>query len=249
LIITLIYLNKILIHIYYIVVLLGDYLKRNIQKEFLDNRNRDKDVWRIFRVVSDFTDAFDELDELPPAISIFGSAREKPENLYYKKAEEIAEKLSNLGYAIISGGGGGIMEAANKGAKISVGLNIELPNEQKINPFVNIPLNFKYFFTRKVTFLKYSVGCVLMPGGFGTLDELSEVLTLIQTKRMSKIPIVFFGTEFYTPLINFFNHQLKMGYITKEDLTLFIITDSVDEAVSYIYENALKPDDNLNIKE
>jgi len=215
---------------------------KDIQKEFLDNRNKSKDVWRIFRVISDFTDAYDELEDIPPAISIFGSAREKPGNFFYEKAEEISKKLSDKGYAIITGGGPGIMEAANKGAKISVGLNILLPHEQKTNPYVKIPLKFKYFFTRKVTFLKYSVGAVMMPGGFGTLDELSEVLTLVQTNRMTRIPIVFFGREFYAPLLKFFDQMLEMNYISNEDKNLFIVTDDVDEAVKYIYENAKIPE-------
>jgi uncharacterized protein (TIGR00730 family) len=173
---------------------------KDIQKEFLDNRNINKDVWRIFRVISDFTDAFDELEDIPPAVSIFGSAREKAGDFYYEKTVKISQKLSERGFAIITGGGPGIMEAANKGAKISIGLNISLPHEQKLNPYVKIPLEFKYFFTRKVTFLKYSVATVIMPGGFGTLDELSEVLTLVQTQRMSKIPIVFFGKDRYCSL-------------------------------------------------
>ena len=215
---------------------------KDIQKEFLDNRNPTKDLWRMFRVISDFTDAFEELEDLPPAISIFGSAREKPGQYYYEKATEISKGLSDKGYAIITGGGPGIMEAANKGAKISVGLNILLPHEQKTNPYVKIPLKFKYFFTRKVTFLKYSVGTVMMPGGFGTLDELSEVLTLVQTKRMSKIPIVFFGSEYYKPLLDFFEKMLEYKHIDKEDLNLFIVSDDVEETVNYIYENAIKPD-------
>ena len=215
---------------------------KDIQKEFLDNRNKSKDVWRIFRVISDFTDAYDELDDIPPAISIFGSAREKPGNFYYEKAVEISKKLSDKGYAIITGGGPGIMEAANKGAKISIGLNILLPHEQKTNPYVKIPLKFKYFFTRKVTFLKYSVGTVMMPGGFGTLDELSEVLTLVQTNRMSRIPIVFFGREFYAPLLKFYEKMLEMNYISNEDKDLFIVTDDVDEVAEYIYQNAKIPE-------
>jgi len=211
---------------------------RDIQREFLDNRDINKDVWRIFRVISDFTDAFDELEDIPPAVSIFGSAREKPGNYYYEKATEISKGLSEKGYAIITGGGPGIMEAANKGAKISIGLNIELPHEQHENPYVKTSLKFKYFFTRKVTFLKYSVATVMMPGGFGTLDELSEVLTLVQTNRMSKIPIVFFGREFYKPLLSFYEKMLEMGYISKEDTRLYIVTDDVQEAVDYIYQNA-----------
>ncbi|GAX86886.1 conserved hypothetical protein [Lebetimonas natsushimae] len=214
---------------------------KDVQKEFLDNRNPTKDLWRMFRVISDFTDAFEELDDLPPGISIFGSARSKPGDYYYEKATEISEKLSDKGYAIITGGGPGIMEAANKGAKVSVGLNILLPREQVTNPYVKIPLKFKYFFTRKVTFLKYSVGTVMMPGGFGTLDELSEVLVLIQTNRMSRIPVVFFGTEFYRPLIEFFETMLENNFIDEKDINLFMVTDDVDEAVEYIYNNAIKP--------
>jgi len=211
---------------------------KDIQKEFLDNRNTTKDLWRMFRVISDFTDAYEELDDLPPGVSIFGSAREKPGNYYYEKATEISKGLSEKGYAIITGGGPGIMEAANKGAKISVGLNIELPHEQHTNPYVKVPLKFKYFFTRKVTFLKYSVATVMMPGGFGTLDELSEVLTLVQTNRMSKIPIVFFGRDFYEPLLKFYEKMHEMKYISPDDTKLFILTDDVEEVVDYISQNA-----------
>jgi len=221
---------------------------KDIQKEFLDNRNPTKDLWRMFRVLSDFTDAFEELDDLPPAVSIFGSAREKPGDFYYEKATEISKGLSEKGYAIITGGGPGIMEAANKGAKISVGLNILLPHEQFTNPYVKIPLKFRYFFTRKVTFLKYSVATVMMPGGYGTLDELSEVLVLVQTGKMSKIPIVFFGKEYYQPLMDFFQKMLEYKHIDKKDLDLFLVTDDVDEAVEYIYKNAIKPD-NFSSKE
>ncbi|MEO1958751.1 MAG: TIGR00730 family Rossman fold protein [Nautiliaceae bacterium] len=214
---------------------------RDIQKEFLDNRNLTKDIWRIFRVLSDFTDAFEELEDIPPAISIFGSAREKRGGFYYNKTEEISRKLSEKGFAIMTGGGPGIMEAANKGAKISIGLNIDLPHEQNTNPYVKIPLKFRYFFTRKVTFLKYSVGTVMMPGGFGTLDELSETLVLIQTGKMSKIPVVFFGSEFYKPLLKFYETMLEHNYIDKSDLNLFIVTDDVDEVVEYISKNAIIP--------
>ena len=220
---------------------------RDIQKEFLDNRDPTKDLWRMFRVLSDFTDAFEELNDLPPAVSIFGSAREKPGEYYYEKATEISKGLSEKGYAIITGGGPGIMEAANKGAKISVGLNIELPHEQFTNPYVKIPLKFRYFFTRKVTFLKYSVATVMMPGGYGTLDELSEVLVLVQTGKMSKIPIVFFGKEYYQPLIDFFKKMLEYKHIDKKDLDLFLVTDDVDEAIEYICKNAIKPN-SLNSK-
>ncbi len=215
---------------------------RDIQKEFLDNRNKNKDLWRIFRIISDLSDAFDELDDLPPAISIFGSARAKEDDPYYQKAMEIAKKLKEQGFEIITGGGPGIMEAGCRGANGCVGLNILLPHEQKTNPYVTTPLRFKYFFTRKLTFLKYSVGTVMMPGGFGTLDELSEVLTLVQTKRMSKIPIVFYGKEYYENLMKFFDTMLEHKYIAEEDKNLFLVTDDVDEAVEYIKKYAYIPE-------
>jgi uncharacterized protein (TIGR00730 family) len=214
---------------------------KDFQKEFLDNRNIEKDIWRIFKIISDFTDAFEELNDLPPAITIFGSARVKENNKYYQKALEISQKLSKKGYAIVTGGGPGIMEAGNRGSEISVGLNIKLPHEQKPNPYSKIKLEFNYFFTRKVTFLKYSVGTIMMPGGFGTLDELSEVLTLIQTNKMSKIPIAFYGKEFFEPLMNFYQNMLKEDMIDKSDLDLFIISDDVDEIVEYICNNSIHP--------
>jgi uncharacterized protein (TIGR00730 family) len=214
---------------------------KDFQKDFLDNRNIQKDVWRIFKIISDFTDAFDELENIPPAISIFGSARVKEDNKYYKAATNISKKLSQKGYAIITGGGPGIMEAANKGANLSIGLNIKLPHEQKVNPYVKTSLEFNYFFTRKVTFLKYSVGVVIMPGGFGTLDELSEVLTLIQTKKMSKIPVAFYGKEFFKPLLEFYKNMQKEGMIEKHDFELFFVSDDIEEIVEYIYTNSIQP--------
>lgn len=206
----------------------------DLQKEFLSNKAKDKDVWRMFKILADFTDAFEELNELPPAVSIFGSARTPHDDYYYKKTVELSAKLSIEGYSIITGGGGGIMEAGNKGADISVGLNIELPHEQKVNPYVKVPIEFKYFFTRKVCFLKYSVAFVVMPGGFGTLDELSEALVLVQTGKMGRFPIVLFGKEFFEPLIEFFKVMLKHNYIEDADLSAYLVTDSVDEAIEYI---------------
>ncbi len=208
----------------------------HLEKEFLDNKNKEKDTWRLFRILAEFTEVFDRLSILPPAISIFGSARTKQESdPYYDIATKISEKLSQEGYAIITGGGGGIMEAANKGAgNFSVGLNIQLPHEQKTNPFVKISLHFKYFFIRKVSFMKYSVGFVVMPGGFGTLDELSEALCLVQTKTIGNFPIVLFGTDFFKPLEEFMKKMLAHEYIDESDLNYFLITDSIDEAVAYI---------------
>ncbi len=207
---------------------------KDFQKDFLDNHNIEKDVWRIFKVISDFTDAFDELEDIPPAISIFGSARVDENNRYYRKALELSQKLSDKGYAIITGGGGGIMEAGNRGAENSIGLNIKLPHEQHTNPYVKTELQFDYFFTRKVTFLKYSVGSIIMPGGFGTLDELSEILTLIETNKMSAIPVAFYGKEFFAPLMDFYKNMQKEEMINKENLDLFILSDDVDEIVSYL---------------
>ncbi len=211
-----------------------------LENEFLDNKNKEKDIWRMFKILSDFTDAYEDLNTLPPAISIFGSARTSKDDPNYKQAYKISKRLSKEGFAIITGGGGGIMEAGNKGAKISVGLNIQLPNEQKINKFVKKSLLFRYFFTRKVTFIKYSVAFVVMPGGFGTLDELSEALCLVQTKRMGAFPIVLFGKEFFTPLEEFFKVMLKHKYIEKKDLSTYLITDDIEEAVAYIEKYTIK---------
>ncbi len=207
---------------------------KDFQKDFLDNHNIEKDVWRMFKIISDFTDAFDELEEIPPAVSIFGSARLHEEDRYYQKALQISQKLSQKGFAIITGGGSGIMEAGNRGADISIGLNIKLPHEQQINPYVKTELRFDYFFTRKVTFLKYSVATVIMPGGFGTLDELSEILTLVQTKKMSPIPIVFYGKEFFAPLLEFYKNMQKEKMIADEDFSLFMVSDDVDDIIDYI---------------
>lgn len=217
------------------------------EKYFLDNQKRDQDMWRMFRILSDFTDAYEELSSLPPAVSIFGSARTPKDDKYYKTAVKISKVLSAHGYAIITGGGGGIMEAGNKGAKISVGLNIKLPHEQKVNKFVKLSLNFRYFFTRKVSFLKYSVAFVVMPGGFGTLDELSEALCLMQTKRMEPFPVVLFGKEFFTPLEVFFHKMLEHNYINTDDLKSYYITDSIDDAVKYIQKHC-KEKEKLKLK-
>ena len=214
---------------------------RDLEKEFLDNKNKEKDLWRMFKIIADFTDVFEELSALPPAISIFGSSRVSKDDEYYQKTYELSKMLSKEGYSIITGGGGGIMEAGNKGAKISVGLTIDLPYEKKVNPFVGIYLKFRYFFTRKLSFVKYSVAFVVMPGGFGTLDELSEALCLVQTKRMGRFPIVLFGREFFEPLEEFFKVMLKNNYIDLDDLNSYLITDDLDEAVEYIKSNEFNP--------
>lgn len=197
--------------------------------------------WRMFRIISEFADGFDKLSDTGPAISIFGSARLEPSDMYYQATVDIAKRFVEEGFAVISGGGPGIMEAANRGATNgkSIGLNIELPHEQVPNPYQNQPLDFRYFFTRKVMFLKYSMGYICMPGGFGTLDETFESLTLLQTGRISKMPIVLFGSEFWQGLVDWMQAQLvKKGLIDQSDFSLFTVTDDIEEAVAIIVKHA-----------
>lgn len=197
------------------------------------------DSWRMFRIMSEFVDGFDAMSAIDvPAVTIYGSARTPPENKYYQLADQIAGKLVKSGYGIITGGGPGIMEAANKGAAeaggVSVGLNINLPHEQQPNPYANFELNFKYFFVRKVMFMKYSMGFICMPGGFGSLDELFESLTLIQTERIKPFPIVLVGSTFWKGLVDWIEEQLLgCGNISEKDKFLFKVMDDVDEIVNY----------------
>ncbi|WP_250529334.1 TIGR00730 family Rossman fold protein [Caballeronia sp. ATUFL_F1_KS4A] len=201
--------------------------------------------WQMFTIMAEFIEATEYLSEIRPAISIYGSARLKPESPYYQLTIEIAQKFSDAGFAVISGGGPGIMEAANKGAHAgkspSVGLNIELPHEQSGNQWQDISLRFRHFFTRKVTFVKNSDAVVVMPGGFGTLDELAEVLTLIQTKKSRHVPIVLVGGEFWAGLLDWFkNTLLTNGVISEKDLDLMQVIDDPDqvlEAVLRFYED------------
>jgi len=198
--------------------------------------------WRIFRIISEFTEGFDKLSGTCDAISIFGSARLSPDNLYYKKTIEISELLAQQGFPIISGGGPGIMEAANKGAyqqqQTSVGLNIELPMEQAPNPYQNISLEFRYFFVRKVMFLRYSMGYICMPGGFGTLDEFFEALTLMQTHKIYPLPLILFGSEFWGGLIDWIKTTLvDYKTINANDLDLLTITDDPQEVVNIMLEH------------
>ena len=209
------------------------------QQYWLDNFNVG-DSWRLFKIMSEFVDGFDGLSEIKrPAVSIFGSARIKPEEKYYKITEKIAAGLAEAGYAVITGGGPGIMEAANKGAAeangISVGLNISLPLEQEPNPFANLPLSFKYFFVRKVMFIKYAMAFIGMPGGFGTLDELFEALTLIQTRRIKSFPIILVGKEYWSGLLDWIKEVMQRdGNVSKEDLLYFSIIDDPDEVINTI---------------
>lgn len=200
-----------------------------------------KDSWMVFKVMAEFVDGYEKLAKIGPCVSIFGSARLKPESKYYQMAVEIAEKITKIGFGIITGGGPGIMEAGNKGAfnanGKSIGLNIDLPFEQHFNPYINksYSMNFDYFFVRKVMFVKYSQGFVVMPGGFGTLDELTEALTLIQTKKIGRFPIVLVGSEFWGGLLDWFKATLlKEGMISEGDLDLYRVVDTADEAVAHI---------------
>ncbi|ROI02236.1 MULTISPECIES: TIGR00730 family Rossman fold protein [unclassified Chryseobacterium] len=200
-----------------------------------------KDSWMVFKIMAEFVDGYEKLAKIGPCVSIFGSARLKPESHYYNMAVEIAEKITKLGFGIITGGGPGIMEAGNKGASNangrSIGLNIDLPFEQHFNPYINksYSMNFDYFFVRKVMFVKYSQGFVVMPGGFGTLDELTEALTLIQTNKIGKFPIVLIGSEFWSGLLDWFKATLlKEGMIAEDDLDLYRVVDTADEAVAHI---------------
>lgn len=198
-----------------------------------------EDPWRIFRIMAEFVDSFQTMSQVGPAVTIFGSARLRPGDKYYRAAAEIGKGLAKRNLAVITGGGPGIMEAANKGAAKaggrSVGLNIELPHEQTGNRFANVPVRFHYFFARKVCFVKYSVGFVYMPGGFGTLDELFEVLTLVQTRRIPEFPLVLFGTEHWKDLLAWLKARLqKEKLISPGDLDLMKMTDDVDEVIEII---------------
>ncbi|MCG8473517.1 MAG: TIGR00730 family Rossman fold protein [Desulfobacterales bacterium] len=198
-----------------------------------------EESWRIFRIIGEFVEGVDRLHDLGPAVSIFGSARTKPGSPYYEKARQIAALMVDNGYNIITGGGGGIMEAANKGATDaggkSVGLNINLPFEQQPNPYSNISINFNYFFIRKVMFVKYASAYVIMPGGFGTLDELFEAVTLIQTQRIMPLPLILFGTDYWAGLIDWIKaRMLEEKNISEKDLDIIKMTDDPEEIVRII---------------
>jgi uncharacterized protein (TIGR00730 family) len=197
------------------------------------------DTWRVFRIMGEFVEGFDELASLTRGISIFGSARSKPDDPYYKAAQETGALLAHEGFAVITGGGPGIMEAANRGAfeagGLSIGCNIELPFEQKPNAYQTRSLTFKYFFVRKMMFVKYSLGFVIFPGGFGTFDELFEALTLIQTKKIRDFPVVLFGSPYWNGLIDWIrDFVLPEGKIAPHDMRLFHVTDSPAEVVQIL---------------
>ena len=209
-----------------------------------------EDPWRIFRIMAEFVDSFETLSQVGPGVTVFGSARVRPEDPYYHSTVELTKALAKNNLAIITGGGPGLMEAANKGAALakgkSVGLNIELPHEQKGNRYANIPMHFHYFFARKVCFVKYSIAFIFMPGGFGTLDEFFEVITLVQTRRIPEFPMILFGSKYWRGLINWMKEHLEQTkYISPEDLDLFKLTDDPQEAIDIIldYERRVGPPD------
>lgn len=220
-------------------------LQSRVVSELLDPGGQDGAIqsWRVFRIMSEFVQGFELLRNYGLAATFWGSARLTPDNSYYKAAEELAARLAKKGFAIISGGGGGIMEASNVGAfKVggkSIGLNIELPFEQKLNPYTTESLTFKYFFSRKVMLTFSSEVYVYFPGGFGTLDEFFEIITLIQTKKIEKLPVVLYGKDFWEPMLKWFEKDLvtKHKTISKEDLDLFFVADSVEDAYKYIIKN------------
>ena len=217
------------------------------------NNIKTRDSWEIFKIMGEFVEGFETMSRIGPCVSIFGSARTKPENKYYQLAEEVAYLLTKQKFGVITGGGPGIMEAGNKGAKKgggkSVGLNIVLPFEQEANPYIDSDkiINFDYFFIRKVMFIKYAQGFIVLPGGFGTLDEMFEALTLIQTEKSGKFPVILIGKSFWTGLIDWIKEVLlaEENNISPEDLDLIQIVDTAEEAVKmindYYKDHNLKP--------
>ncbi|GAA1588876.1 TIGR00730 family Rossman fold protein [Actinoplanes couchii] len=214
-------------------------------QKLLDSQNRDewktKDAWRALRILSEFVEGFDTLADLPPAVSVFGSARSAPDSYECELAESLGAALAEQGYAVITGGGPGVMEAANRGVTeaggLSVGLGIELPFEQGLNHWVDVGIDFRYFFVRKTMFVKYAQAFVVLPGGFGTLDELFEAITLVQTKKVTRFPVILMGTEYWGGLLDWMKHRmLDDGKISAADLDLIQVTDDVAEAVRIIMD-------------
>ncbi|MEN2986018.1 MAG: TIGR00730 family Rossman fold protein [Thermodesulfovibrionaceae bacterium] len=203
------------------------------------------DTWRVFRIQSELVEGFETLHDIGPAVSIFGSSRLTEESFYYQEAFKVAKLLSQSGFSIITGGGPGIMEAANKGAKVgrgkSIGLNIEIPNEQHPNIYLDISLNFRYFFVRKLMFVKYSIGFIIFPGGFGTLDELFEALTLVQSGKIRSFPIILYGSEYWHGLIEWFKSSPKnLGAISIDDLKYFQLMDKPEDVCNSLKNHLLK---------
>jgi hypothetical protein len=214
-------------------------------EKLLDSHHRGewktKDAWRALRILSEFVEGFDTLADLPPAVSVFGSARSAPDSPECVLAADLGAALAEAGYAVITGGGPGVMEAANRGATeaggMSVGLGIELPFEQGLNGWVDIGIDFRYFFVRKTMFVKYAQAFVVLPGGFGTLDELFEAITLVQTKKVTRFPVILLGTEYWSGLLDWIKGRLLVdGKVSPADMELFLLTDDVGEAVRFIVD-------------
>ena len=207
----------------------------------MDDTQLTRESWKIFQIMAEFVDGFERLARIKPSVSIFGSARTPPDDPVYKLAEDIAYRLSEAGFAIVSGGGPGIMEAANKGAQRgrspSIGVNIQLPHEQRANPYQDVSLGFRHFFSRKVMFVKYASAYVVLPGGFGTLDELAEILTLVQTGKTRRIPIILVHTPFWKGLVDWFRDTLiREGTIDEGDMDLFHLVDDPQQVVDLIFD-------------
>jgi len=214
-------------------------LKDQDHRQYLIDTMGINDIWRVFRIMAEFAESFEVLGKLPYSVTVFGSARTKEEDLYYQQARELGRRIAAENCATITGGGPGIMEAANRGAYeaggISIGMNIKLPMEQEPNPYTTTTVDYHYFFVRKVMLVKYSVAFVIFPGGFGTMDELFESLTLMQTHRIKTFPVILFGSRYWQGLVEWIkNTMLENGNISPEDLNLFHLTDSIDETVELI---------------
>jgi uncharacterized protein (TIGR00730 family) len=212
--------------------------------QYVVDRITAQESWRMFHILAEFVEGFDALARYHPAVSIFGSTRANPEDEVYQKAERIGQLLAEHGFSVITGGGPGAMEAANKGASLaggkSIGLNIELPMEQKPNPYANITLKYRYFFVRKVMFVKYAVAYVILPGGFGTMDELFESVTLIQTHKIKPFPVILVGSNYWKGLLDWLNGVvLKEGRISPEDLSILQIIDNPEEIVRIIKKTVI----------
>lgn len=208
----------------------------------VDKETLTRESWKVFRIMAEFVEGFERLAGIRPSVSIFGSARTPPGHEWYELAEDIARKLSDAGFSVVSGGGPGIMEATNKGAfagkSLSIGLNIMLPHEEAANPYQDVSLNFRHFFARKVMFVKHASAYVVLPGGFGTLDELAEILTLVQTGKTRRIPIILVNSKFWKGLLDWFEQGLVgEGTIDPEDMSLITLTDSADDVVETIFSH------------
>lgn len=220
---------------------MNDMLGKRIDKRVAEAQLQ-RESWRIFQIMAEFVEGFEKLSPIRPSVSIFGSARTAPDDRWYLKAEQTARLLSDAGFSVVSGGGPGIMEAANKGAQAglspSVGVNIELPREQRVNQYQDISLHFRHFFARKVMFVKYASAYVVLPGGFGTLDELVEILTLVQTGKTPRIPIILVGREFWAGLLGWFREMLvTSGTISPSDLELMQLCDEPEDIVKAIFSH------------